>query len=154
MSIKVICQNKKAYFDYFVEETHEAGLILTGGEVKSLRLGRANLKDSYAKVMGSEVFLVNAHISAYAQSDSTARHDPERTRKLLLHKWEVKKLIGKTREQGYTLVPTKLYFKGGKAKVEIALAKGKKLYDKRESIKKKGAEREIARAIKSRKAKV
>ena len=153
MGIKIICQNKKAYFDYFMEETHEAGIVLTGGEVKSLRLGRAQLKDSYAKVMGNEVFLVNAHISAYAQADATAKHDPERTRKLLLHKWEVKKLIGKTREQGYTLIPTKIYFKGGKAKVEIALAKGKKLYDKRESIKKKDVTREIGRAVKSHKAK-
>lgn len=147
MPIKIVCQNKKAYFDYFIEETYEAGIMLLGSEVKSLRLGRVNLKDSYAKVMGNALYLVNAHISPYAQADALSHHDPERTRKLLLHKKEIARLIGKTREKGYTLVPTKIYFKNGKAKAELGLAIGKKLYDKRESLKKKTVEREMQKAV-------
>ncbi|MBI5560359.1 MAG: SsrA-binding protein SmpB [Deltaproteobacteria bacterium] len=134
-----------------MEETFEAGICLAGTEVKSLRLGRANLKDSYAKILkGGEVYLLNTHISPYAQADRSTMPDPERTRKLLLHKGEIKKLIGKTKQKGYTLIPTKIYFKDGKAKVEIALAIGKKLFDKRESIKKKEVSRELARALKKR----
>lgn len=149
--IKVVCQNKKAYHDYFIDETIEAGIVLVGTEVKSLRLGMANLKDSYARVKGSELFLVNTHISPYKQADRFTQPEPDRTRKLLLHKQEISKLIGKTKEKGYTLVPTKIYFKNGRAKVEIALAKGKKLFDKREAIKKKTVEREMERAVKGRK---
>ncbi len=152
MSIKIVCQNRKAYHDYFIEETLEAGIVLLGSEVKSLRLGRANLKDSYARIMGGELFLVNAHISPYSKADGFSQHDPGRTRKLLLHKREIKRLMGKTQERGYTLIPTKIYFKDGKAKVEIALAKGKTLYDKRETMKRRAAKREIERAFKSRKA--
>jgi SsrA-binding protein len=147
---KTVCQNKKAFHDYFIEETFEAGLVLVGTEVKSLRLGRAHLKESYARIKGEEVFLVHTHISPYAQADSFTRPDPTRTRKLLLHKKEIKKLIGKTREKGYTLIPTKIYFKNGKAKVAIGLARGKKLYDKREAIKKKTVEREMEKAVKRR----
>ena len=147
---KVVCQNKKAYHDYFIEESVEAGIVLVGTEVKSLRLGQANLKDSYAAVRGSELFLVNTHISPYKQADKFSQPEPDRTRKLLLHKEEINKLIGKTKEKGYTLIPTKIYFKNGKAKVEIALAKGKKLYDKRETIKKKTVEREMEKAVKGR----
>lgn len=151
MPINIVCQNKKAFHDYFIEETFEAGICLAGTEVKSLRLGRANLKDSYAKILkGGEVYLLNTHISPYAQADRSTMPDPERTRKLLLHKGEIKKLIGKTKQKGYTLIPTKIYFKDGKAKVEIALAIGKKLFDKRESIKKKEVSRELARALKKR----
>lgn len=150
-SIKVVCQNRKAHHDYFIEETIETGIQLVGTEVKSLRLGRANLKDSYAVVKGEEVFLINTHISPYAQADRFTQPEPDRTRKLLLHKAEIKKLTGKTRERGYTLIPTKIYFKGGRAKVEIALAKGKKLFDKREVMKRKTAEREMERAVRSRK---
>jgi len=147
---KVVCQNKKAYHDYFIEESVEAGIVLVGTEVKSLRLGQANLKDSYATVRGSELFLVNTHISPYKQADKFSQPEPDRTRKLLLHKEEINKLIGKTKEKGYTLIPTKIYFKNGKAKVEIALAKGKKLFDKREAIKKKTVEREMEKAVKGR----
>lgn len=148
MSKQIVCQNRKAYHDYFIEETYEAGIVLTGSEVKSLRAGKANLKDSYARVRGTEIFLLNVHISPYTQADGFAQHEPERTRKLLMHKKEIEKLIGKTREKGYTLIPTKIYFLKGKAKVELGLAKGKAHYDKRETIKKKDVEREISRAMK------
>lgn len=148
--IKIVCQNKKAYHDYFIEEPVEAGIVLTGTEVKSLRLGQANLKDSYAAVKGEEVFLVNTYISPYKQADKFTQPEPDRTRKLLLHKHEIDKLIGRTKEKGYTLIPTKIYFKHGKAKVEIALAKGKKLYDKRDAIKKKTVEREMEKEAKDK----
>lgn len=150
MPIELVCQNKKAYHDYFIEETLEAGIILAGTEVKSLRAGKANLKDSYARIKGEEIYLVNTHISAYTQADSFHQVEPERTRKLLLHKKEIKRLIGKTREKGFTLIPTKIYFKDGRAKVELALAKGKTLYDKRDTIKKKDVQREMAKAFKGR----
>lgn len=150
MAIDIITQNRKAFHDYFIEETFEAGIMLTGTEVKSLRAGKANLKDSYARIKDGEVFLLNAHISPYTHSDSFKQHDPERTRKLLLHKKEIMKLLGKTREKGYTLVPTKIYFKGGKAKVEIGLAKGKTSYDKRDSIKARDVKREIEKTMRSR----
>lgn len=149
MSSDVITQNRKAYHDYFIVETIEAGIMLTGTEVKSLRAGKANLKDSYAKIKNEEIFLVNTHISAYDRADAFKHIDPERTRKLLLHKDEIKRLIGKTREKGFTLIPTKLYFKGGRVKVEIGLAKGKTSYDKRETLKKKDVEREIKSAFKA-----
>ncbi len=148
--IKVVCQNKKAYHDYFIDETFEAGIVLVGTEVKSLRLGMANLKDSYAMVRNGELFLTNTHISPYKQADRFTRPEPDRTRKLLLHREEINKLIGKTKGKSYTLIPTKIYFKNGKAKVEIALAKGKKLFDKRETIKKKTVEREMEKAVKDR----
>jgi SsrA-binding protein len=151
MGIKIVCQNKKAFHDYFIEERFEAGIVLVGTEVKSLRQGRANLKDSYARIMNGELYLLNTHISSYSQADRFTRPDPERTRKLLVHKQELRKLIGKTKEKGYTLIPTKIYFKNGKAKVEIGFAKGKRLYDKREAIKKKTMEREMAKAVKVRK---
>lgn len=150
MGTDIVCQNRKAYHDYFIEETFEAGIILTGTEVKSLRAGKANLKDSYARIKDSEVFLINTHISPYTRADSFKQIDPERTRKLLLHKKEILRLIGKTREKGYTLIPTKIYFKGGKAKVEIGLAKGKAFYDKRETIKKKDVQREMQKTLKDR----
>lgn len=145
-----ICSNRKAYHDYFIVETVEAGISLTGGEVKSLRQGRVNLKDSYARIMGEEAFLINAHISRYERADGFEKDGPERTRKLLLHKKEIIRLIGKTREKGYTLIPTKMYFKEGKVKVELGLAKGKTFYDKRETLKKRDAQKEIAKAVKSR----
>lgn len=149
--IKIVCQNKKAYHDYFIDETFEAGIVLVGTEVKSLRLSMANLKDSYAIIRnGGELFLTNAHISPYKQADRFTRPEPDRTRKLLLHREEINKLIGKIKEKGYTLIPTKIYFKNGKAKVEIALAKGKKHFDKRETIRKKTVEREMEKAVKDR----
>src|SRR3990167_2249404 len=125
-----VVTNRKAYHDYFIEETFEAGLVLRGTEVKSLREGRVNLKDSFARVEREELFLYNCHISPYSHGN-ISNHDPTRTRKLLLRKGEIEKLIGKTQQKGMTLIPLKIYFKRGWAKVELALAKGKKLYDKR-----------------------
>ncbi|AKP45935.1 MULTISPECIES: SsrA-binding protein SmpB [Bacillus] len=146
---KVVAQNKKARHDYFIEETYEAGIVLQGTEIKSIRAGRVNLKDSFARVQKGEVFLHNMHISPY-EHGNRYNHDPLRTRKLLLHKKEILKLIGKTKEQGYSLVPLKLYIKNGYAKILLGLAKGKKKWDKREDLKKKEAKREIERAFKAR----
>lgn len=147
--IKIVCKNRKARFNYHVEDTFEAGIVLVGSEVKSLRAGKANLSDSYAKFKQGEAFLVEAHISPYEQSNRL-NHDPLRERKLLLHKREIKKLVGKVTERGYSLIPLKLYFKRGKAKVLLGLAKGKKAFDKRDSIKKKDQRRELERLVKYR----
>jgi len=147
MAEKLICQNKKAFHNYFIEETYQAGVSLLGSEVKSLREGKVNLGDSYGDIKRSEVFLVDVHISPYAQANRL-NHDPLRTRKLLLHKKEIKRLIGKVEQRGYTLIPVKLYFVDGKVKVDLALAKGKKLFDKRETLKKKTMEREMERGRK------
>lgn len=141
---RIISQNKKAFHDYEILETFEAGIVLMGSEVKSLRDGRANLKDSHAKIRSGEIFLLALHISVYSNA-SYNNHEPERVRKLLLHKREIKRLVGKTVERGLTLVPLKLYFKDGKVKVELALARGKKHYDKRESLKRKEGAREMDR---------
>jgi len=146
---KIVAQNKKAFHDYFIEETYEAGIVLQGTEIKSIRAGRANLKDAYARIEKGEVFLHNMHISPYEQGNRY-NHDPLRTRKLLLHRKEINKLIGETKEFGYSLVPLKIYLKDGFAKVELALAKGKKKYDKREDLKKKEAKRDIERAFRER----
>jgi len=148
---KVAATNRKAYHDYFIEEKFEAGIVLTGTEVKSLRDGRATLQDSYASVKDGEVFLYHCHISPYSHGN-LMNHDPLRVRKLLLHKKEINKLLGKTQQKGLTLVPLRIYFsERGKAKVELGLAKGKKQYDRRESIKAREAGREVERAIKERK---
>lgn len=147
--IKIVAQNKKARHDYAIEDTFEAGIVLTGTEIKSIRAGKANLKDSFARIQNSEVFLHNMHISPYEQGNRY-NHDPLRTRKLLLHRREINKLIGLTKEKGYSLVPTKMYLKRGIAKLELALAKGKKLYDKRETLKRKDAQRDIERAFRER----
>lgn len=147
--MKIVCQNKKAYHDYSIEETVEAGIQLVGTEVKSLRDGKANLKDSYVLIKDSEVFLFNCHISPYSHGN-IMNHEPLRTRKLLLHRKEIERIRGKALQKGYTLVPLKIYFKGSYAKVEVGLAKGKKLYEKRESIKEREAKRTIERAMKSR----
>jgi len=144
---KLVCQNKKAFHDYEIFETLEAGMVLVGTEVKSLRGGRANLKDSYARIKRGEVFLYDLHISPYSHAYHD-NHDPERVRKLLLHRQEIKRLLGKTQEKGFSLIPLKIYFKEGKVKVEVALARGKKAYDKRESLKRKEGERELDRARK------
>ena len=146
---KVVCVNRQARHNYFIDETFEAGLVLVGSEVKSLRDGKANLTDSYAQIRKGEAFLINAHISPYPGA-SQFNHEPTRTRKLLLHEREIERLTGKTKERGLTLVALKLYFKGGRAKVEIGLGRGKKLYDKRETLKRKNAEREIARSLRER----
>ena len=143
---KLICANRRARFEYHIEETHEAGLVLTGAEVKSLRQGRASLNDSFARVNRGEAFLLNAHISHYEPAHHF-KTDPTRARKLLLHKKEIMRLMGKVQEQGLTLVPLRLYFRDGKAKVELALAKGKKLYDKRAATRERDVKRDLARAM-------
>ena len=148
---KVVATNRKAFHDYFIEERYEAGIMLQGTEVKSLREGRVNLQDSYASVRGSEVFLHQCHISPYSHGN-IMNHEPTRVRKLLLHKIEIHKLLGKTQQKGLTLIPLRIYFsKRGYAKVELGLAKGKKLYDRRETINTREAGREVQRAIKERK---
>lgn len=149
MSEKIIATNRKARHDYEVLDTMEAGLVLTGTEVKALRAGKANLKDSYARITRGEVYLINMHISPYSHGTYN-NHDPLRERKLLLHKKEIRKLIGKVENTGLTLVPLKLYFKRGKAKVQLALAKGKKIHDKRQSIAKRDADLEIRRQLRQK----
>lgn len=145
--VKVLSQNRKARHDYHIEDTMEAGIVLTGTEVKSVRAGRANLKDSYAAIANGELILYNLHISPYEQGNRF-NHDPLRERKLLLHKSELRKLIGLTRQKGYTLIPLKLYLRRGFVKVELALAKGKKLYDKRADLAARTAKREMEKAFK------
>ena len=147
---KVICVNRRARHNYFIEETCEAGLVLQGSEVKSLRDGKASLVDSYARIIRGECLLLNAHISPYAAANRF-NHDPTRTRKLLLHKQEIRRLSGRVQERGLTLIPLRLYFKDGRAKVELGLARGKKLYDKREVLRKRAAQREVERSLKTRK---
>jgi SsrA-binding protein len=142
---KLIAQNRKARHDYAIEDVYEAGLVLMGTEVKSLRAGRASLVDSYATVRDGEVWLENLHIPEYTEGTWT-NHEPRRRRKLLLHREEIAKLVGKTKESGLTLVPLQLYFKDGKVKVEIALARGKRSYDKRQTLAARDAAREIERA--------
>ncbi len=146
---KTVSTNKKAYHDYFIEETYEAGISLLGTEVKSLREGRANLKDSYAIIKEAEVYLLNCHISPYSHGNMQ-NHDPLRTRKLLLRRKEISTLWGKLSQKGLTLIPLKIYFKNGKVKVEIGLVKGKRQYEKREALKEKEARREIERHLRKR----
>lgn len=145
MSILIIQENKQARFDYHIIETYEAGLVLTGSEVKSIRAKQIQLKDSYVSFKGMEAFLQNAHISEYKAS-SYNNHHPERLRKLLLHKNELEKIFGALREKGLTCVPLKIYFKSGKIKLEVALVKGKKVHDKRESIKKRDVDQQLRQA--------
>lgn len=147
--MKIICSNKKAYYNYEIMETLEAGISLLGTEVKSLRTSQSSLKESLIKIDKGEVFLFNCHIHPYGFAHQQ-NHEPTRTRKLLLHRSEIKRLMAKVLERGWTLVPIKLYFKNSKAKIELGLGKGKKLYDKREDIKKKEHQREINRAVKER----
>ena len=142
--LKIICNNRKAKFNYFFNEFFEAGIVLNGSEVKSLRDGKANISEAYAVDEQGEIFLLNSHIPSYKES-SYNNHDPKRNRKLLLNKREINKLIGKVNREGYTLIPTKLYFKKGRAKIEIAVAKGKRHYDKRQVKKKRDWNREKAR---------
>ncbi|CAM5405075.1 MAG TPA: SsrA-binding protein SmpB [Thauera sp.] len=142
-----IIENRKATHDYFIEERHEAGMVLEGWEVKAIRAGRANIKESYVVIRGEEIFLFGMHITPLTTASSHVRHDPTRTRKLLLHKKEIARLIGKVERAGYTLVPLDMHFKQGRIKLEIGLAKGKKLHDKREDEKKKDWEREKQRLM-------
>jgi len=144
-----IAENRKAFHDFHLLDTFEAGLVLLGTEVKAIREGRVNLRDSFARVEDGEVFIYNVHISPYSHR-GYADHEPLRRRKLLLHRSEIRKLIGKTVEKGMTLVPTRLYFKDGRVKVAVSIAKGKKDYDKRETIKKRETDRETRAAVKSR----
>lgn len=144
-----IAENKKAYHDYFVDDTYEAGISLFGTEVKSVRQGKMNLKDSYVSVKTGEAFLIGAHISPYEKGNIFNR-DPLRSRKLLLHKREISKLIGLTQQEGYTLIPLKVYFKGSYVKVLLGLCRGKKNYDKREAIAERDAKRQMDRALKER----
>jgi len=145
----VAATNPKAFHDYHIEEKFEAGIVLVGTEVKALREGRVNLRDSFARIEGNEVFLHHCHISPYSHGN-IANHEPLRVRKLLLNRNEISKLIGKTQQRGYTLVPLKIYFKKGRAKVELALAIGKQAGDKRETLRRKIAEREIQKAFKQK----
>jgi SsrA-binding protein len=147
--IKIATENRKARHDYHIHETYEAGIALTGTEVKSLRAGKANLKDSYARIDNAELMLHNMHISPYEQGNRF-NHEPLRTRKLLMHRYEINKLIGKTKEKGYTLVPLKLYFTKGKVKVELGLASGKHTYDKRQDLAERDAKRDMERTLRER----
>ena len=149
MAIKTIVTNRKAYHDYHIQDSIEAGIALTGSEIKSIRASRVNLRDAYVRPEGGELWLVNAHIARY-ESSSHWSHEPTRPRKLLLHRKEINSLASKVAEKGLTLVPLRLYLKDSIAKVEVALAKGKKLYDKRESIARRDMEREIERTVRVR----
>ena len=146
---KIACENRKARHDYFIHEAFETGLVLQGTEVKSLRAGKANLKDSYAAIERGELFLHNLHISPYEQGNRF-NHEPLRVRKLLMHRYEINKLLGKIKEKGFTLVPLKLYFTRGKVKVELALTTGKKTYDKRHDLAEKDAKRDMDRELRDR----
>ena len=143
--IKVVAQNRKARHNYFIEDSYEAGMVLKGTEVKALREGKANLKDGYARIKGGELFLMDVHISPYAFGNRL-NHDPLRPRKLLMHGGEIHRLLGKVREKGFSLIPLSIYFSHGRAKVSLALAKGKKLYDKRETLKRRAMEKEVERS--------
>jgi len=145
--IKIITENRKARHDYFIDDTYEAGMVLLGTEVKSLRLGRVNLKDSYARIKKGEVFVHQIHIGAYPFA-YYGNHDPLRIRKLLLHKNEIKRLFGKINEKGFSLIPLKIYFQNGKAKITLALARGKRKYDKREAIRRRDEQRDLERSKK------
>lgn len=146
---KSICQNKMARLNYFIDETYEAGVVLQGTEVKALRDGRANIKDSYANIHDGELFLYDLHISPYSHGNRE-NHNPLRVRKLLLHKREIKRLYGKSQERGLSLIPLRMYFRNGKIKVEIGVGRGKKLYDKREDMKLKEDRRAIERGLRER----
>lgn len=146
---KVIARNRRAYHDYHIEDTYEAGLVLTGTEVKSLRAGRASLQDGFAQITGDEAWLHNVHIPEYAEGTWT-NHTPRRIRKILLHRKEIDRLVSKTSEQGLTLIPLSMYFRDGHAKVELGLARGKRTYDKRQALAKRDATREMDRALKRR----
>ena len=146
-TMKLVANNKKAYHDYFIEEKYECGIALHGTEVKSLRMGKCSIKEAFIRIENTEVFVYGMHISPY-EKGNIFNKDPLRVKKLLLHKQEINKLLGKIKEKGYTLVPLQVYFSNGRAKVEIGLARGKKLYDKREDIAKKDARRETEREFK------
>lgn len=145
-----VADNRKARHDYFIDENFEAGIALTGSEIKSVRGGRVNLRGGYARVVNGEVWMYDVHISPYDQSGKFFNHEPTRPRKLLLHRREISRILGQVERQGFTLVPLRMYFKGRHAKVDLGLARGKKLYDKRDDLAKREAKRDIERALKSR----
>jgi SsrA-binding protein len=147
LTVKVVSTNRKAFHEYFISDTFEAGLALVGSEIKSIRAGRVSLQDGYVSFEQGEAWLVNAHIAQYDPA-SRQNHDPKRRRKLLLHRREIDRLAAKVQEKGFTVIPTRLYLKDGRAKVEIGLAKGKRLYDKREAIAKRDSQRQVDRALK------
>ena len=147
--MKLVANNKKAYHDYFIEEKYEAGLVLHGTEVKSLRMGKCSIKEAFIRIENSEVFIYGMHISPY-EKGNIFNKDPLRVKKLVLHKQQIRKLIGNSSEKGYTIVPLQVYFKDGRAKIEIGLAKGKKLYDKRQDIAKKDQKREAEKELKAK----
>ena len=147
---QTVAENRKARHDYFIDESYEAGLALTGSEIKSIRAGRINLRGGYARVQGGEVWMYDVHISPYEQSGTHYNHEPTRPRKLLLHRREISRILGQVERQGFTLVPLRVYFKGRRAKVDLGLARGKKQYDKREDIANREAKRDIDRAMKAR----
>ncbi len=149
MDIKVVAKNRKAGFEYFILETLEAGIALKGSEIKSVRAGQVSLQESYVQIDGNQAWLINSHIASYKEA-SYQDHDPKRARKLLLHKKEIRKLWSEVRQKGVTIIPVKMYLKGGRAKIEIAIAKGKKLYDKREDIAKKDQKRDLDRLLSKR----
>lgn len=149
MTVKVVATNRKAFHEYFISDTFEAGVALVGSEIKSIRAGRVSLQDGYVAFEQGEAWLVNIHIAQYDPA-SRQNHDPKRRRKLLLHRREIDRLAGKVQEKGFTVIPTRLYLKDGRAKVEIGLAKGKRLYDKREAIAKRDSQRQVDRALKER----
>ena len=148
-AMKLVANNKKAYHDFFIEEKYEAGLVLHGTEVKSLRMGKCSIKEAFIRIENGEVYIYGMHISPY-EKGNIFNKDPLRVRKLLLHRQEIRKLIGNSSEKGYTIVPLQVYFKDGRAKIEICLAKGKKLYDKRQDIAKKDQKREAEKELKVR----
>lgn len=148
MAKQIHVENRKAKFNYFIENEYEVGIVLTGTEIKSIRAGKVNLSDSFARIENGEVILHNMHISPYEQGNRF-NHEPLRNRKLLLHRTEINKLIGKIKESGYSLIPIELYIKQGRCKIKLALAKGKKQYDKRETLREKDSKREVERALKS-----
>ena len=147
---QTVADNRKARHDYFIDESYEAGLALTGSEIKSVRAGRVNLRGGYARVLNGEIWLYDVHISPYEQSGTYYNHEPTRPRKLLLHRREISRILGQVERQGFTLVPLRLYFKGRRLKVDLGLARGKKMYDKRDDIAKREAKRDMDRALKSR----
>ena len=147
--VKVVATNRRAFHDYFIDDKIEAGLVLTGTEIKSVREGRVNLREGYVRIAGGEAWLTNVHIAPYEQGNRY-NHEPLRERKLLLHREQIDSLVGSARQRGYTIVPLQLYLKSGRAKVEIGLARGKKQYDKREAIAQREAQRDIDRALRSR----
>ena len=146
---KIIAQNKKAFHDYFIEDRVEAGIVLQGTEIKSIRLGKVSIKEAYAHIDKNQAYIINMHVTTY-EFGTKGNHDPIRKRKLLLHRKEISRLIGLQQQQGYSLIPLKVYLKDGYAKIEIGVAKGKKLYDKREDLKKKETDRQIERAVKDK----